>query len=722
MEKENPTAENNNIQEDKRNNKSYYIEFSKFIRDLVHGYVYLTKFDIDLIDTPEFQRLKDIRQLTCQHVYPSARHTRFEHSLGVMELMRQAIRNLNRNGFLSGESAPGVVIFNEQLQFNAALAALLHDVGHCPFSHLGELEFDSNLVWSSLCKEAEGCEELKGSPLLKKLREYDQADIKKPAATHEQMSCIMILINYYDALAAVKDRHISVDSGAKDTLSVDFELIIRSILGIEYPITTQTELDQNKAKNTIVRLLNSRAFDMDKLDYIMRDSTFTGIGAPAIDTHRLFRNIYLNNAHEYKLVFTNRAVPALQNMIEARDESYMYVYNHHTVVFSDFMYSYIFRRLAHNGRDYLDLVRALVSIENEKCAASGQNPVINDEDLNNTLSRCDPIVDLGIVSKDYLFSPKRIVDEGRSDSDLISLLNVLYRSLSHKNVPPDMNPNETVDDDLKRGLLGSIEGQFSEFGLRLDYEGTKDLPIIQDGLNNLIQNIKRVYSLIYRYKKREYLKPWWKTNSEFSNFMNAHILDDRVREKLCSWVCQGSSKDVSGAEFRSQLAKNVTYIIQKLWDEVDHSKLALLCRLESDEFFVIQRSARFLDTATIGALDIALRSNEILGSPGDVKYSEGNYYIKSLNNVIPQRDYYSMYAKNSFYVFLKRLPDDLGTPKLRNKHYQFVEDVFIFVATTLVNDGELTFKKNYGASGKGAESAEAEAHKTMYERFKKAYL
>ena len=60
---------------------------------------------------------------------------------------------------------------------------------------------------------------------------------------------------------------------------------------------------------------------MDKLDYIMRDSYMTGIGTPVIDTHRLFRNMYLNE--KYALVFTSRAVPALQNMIEARDGLYI---------------------------------------------------------------------------------------------------------------------------------------------------------------------------------------------------------------------------------------------------------------------------------------------------------------------------------------------------------------------------------------------------------------
>ena len=82
------------------NSVKNFFEPVKILRDLVHGYISLTEFDLNVINTIPFQRLKDIRQLTCQHVYPSARHTRFEHSLGVMELTKKAIYHLNKNGFI----------------------------------------------------------------------------------------------------------------------------------------------------------------------------------------------------------------------------------------------------------------------------------------------------------------------------------------------------------------------------------------------------------------------------------------------------------------------------------------------------------------------------------------------------------------------------------------------------------------------------------------------
>ena len=110
----------------------YYFKPAKIIRDLAHGYVRLTKFELEIIDQAPFQRLKDIRQLTCQQVYPAARHTRFEHSLGVMELTRRAIDSLNSNGFLStnGQESLGKPLISDCVRFNTIIAALLHDVGH----------------------------------------------------------------------------------------------------------------------------------------------------------------------------------------------------------------------------------------------------------------------------------------------------------------------------------------------------------------------------------------------------------------------------------------------------------------------------------------------------------------------------------------------------------------------------------------------------------------
>ena len=98
------------------------------IKDPVHGYVYITQKEKTVIDSYPVQRLHRLRQLAgAEYVYPGANHTRFEHSVGVMHLAGQVVGNPNLSELLSEDQAEMVRI-----------AALLHDVGHGPFSHVFE--------------------------------------------------------------------------------------------------------------------------------------------------------------------------------------------------------------------------------------------------------------------------------------------------------------------------------------------------------------------------------------------------------------------------------------------------------------------------------------------------------------------------------------------------------------------------------------------------------
>jgi hypothetical protein len=98
------------------------------IVDPIHDFIRVYDTELKIIDLPIFQRLRRIRQLSGAHLtYPSAQHSRFEHSLGVMHIAGQAANALKEKGFLK----------SDQIQ-EIRLAALLHDVGHGPFSHLFE--------------------------------------------------------------------------------------------------------------------------------------------------------------------------------------------------------------------------------------------------------------------------------------------------------------------------------------------------------------------------------------------------------------------------------------------------------------------------------------------------------------------------------------------------------------------------------------------------------
>jgi HD superfamily phosphohydrolase len=105
------------------------MKFVGEITDPIHKHIRFTKVEHDILDNQMFQRLRRIRQLAGAHlIYPSAQHSRFEHSLGTMHIAGYAGETLLSKGYLESE---------EEIQ-ELRLAALLHDIGHGPFSHLFE--------------------------------------------------------------------------------------------------------------------------------------------------------------------------------------------------------------------------------------------------------------------------------------------------------------------------------------------------------------------------------------------------------------------------------------------------------------------------------------------------------------------------------------------------------------------------------------------------------
>ncbi|HJT49160.1 MAG TPA: HD domain-containing protein [Nitrososphaeraceae archaeon] len=122
------------------------MRFDGEITDPVHRYIRFSEVEKDLIDTAIFQRLRRIRQLAGAHlVYPGAQHSRFEHSLGTMHIAGYAGETLLAKGYLDDE---------DKVQ-KLRLAALLHDVGHGPFSHLFEevLELRRNISHEGIGKK-----------------------------------------------------------------------------------------------------------------------------------------------------------------------------------------------------------------------------------------------------------------------------------------------------------------------------------------------------------------------------------------------------------------------------------------------------------------------------------------------------------------------------------------------------------------------------------------
>ena len=225
------------------------------IKDPVHGYVYITEAEKEIIDSFPVQRLHRLRQLAgAEFVYPGANHTRFEHSVGVMYLAGLLSENPNLSQYLS----------EDEVQI-LRIAALLHDVGHGPFSHIFEHLLDK---------------------FLKK--------------THEDLTAWVI--------------QKSELSDIINSLGYDPEMIGKLAVGM-----------LNRPGKAFMDQVIQSAVDVDKLDFIVRDTYHTGAEYGYVD---IFRLIHMLDVIDENLVVNLGALSALESFILARIESFKSIYFH----------------------------------------------------------------------------------------------------------------------------------------------------------------------------------------------------------------------------------------------------------------------------------------------------------------------------------------------------------------------------------------------------------
>lgn len=270
----------------------------RIIRDLIHGYIPVNDRDLDFIDTPAFQRLKRIRQTSAFQVYPSNNHTRFEHSLGVMNLGVAAAKNLLGDKCFKDNISNRVD--TDMIESTVRYACLLHDIGHPPLSHLGERFLDKTLLIKRLESEINAL----SSPV----------DINaEGAASHEIASCIISLNIFKQNL---------IDLG------VDLEFFCRLIIGQYYPGHSDKVF-----LNPFIKILSSD-FDVDKLDFVLRDNLMAGGEMLALDKNR-FVSAYCYILQNHQLGLSESALSTIANLVYGRNALYEWVYNHHVTVYAD---------------------------------------------------------------------------------------------------------------------------------------------------------------------------------------------------------------------------------------------------------------------------------------------------------------------------------------------------------------------------------------------------
>jgi len=285
----------------------------KLIVDSIHGDIHLTEREVDVIGTPSFQRLRRLKQLAmAQMVYPSATHTRFAHSVGALGMMIRILNAAEKNGLdISTDRA-------EQLR----LAALLHDIGHYPYSHL-----------------MEGLDSVKLSEEMVEGIRQPMDRQKSPYPPHDELGSL-IVTQRTDLLKAL---------GGPEQAKIVADIFTRSV-------TADAQLS---------KLVHS-SFDIDRWDYLLRDSHATGVPYGHIDINYLLNN--LRASPEKVLGFSRKALPAVEHFLLARFFMYRAVYYHKTIFGLEEACRQLLRRLRDrneeryhiplNGEEVKDLVRS----------------------------------------------------------------------------------------------------------------------------------------------------------------------------------------------------------------------------------------------------------------------------------------------------------------------------------------------------------------------------
>ncbi len=249
----------------------------KIIQDPVNGPIKIDGVFNEIVDSEYFQRLRYIKQLgLCNIVFPGANHTRFEHSLGSMFLAKELVEAVGINSDIP------------------ALAALLHDIGHMPFSHGIEDEFHSlySVVHEDITKK-----------------------IITGSTPYNDSTVPYILEKYGYNPEDIAD----VATGSSK----------------RYPLFSE---------------MISGPLDVDEIDYLRRDALFCGVTMGQIDYKRLFNTVMID---ENKLIGVEKSIPTIESIIITRILMFNTVYFHKTCRIAQKMLGYAYMDM--EGRSIEDI-------------------------------------------------------------------------------------------------------------------------------------------------------------------------------------------------------------------------------------------------------------------------------------------------------------------------------------------------------------------------------
>ncbi|NUN15022.1 MAG: HD domain-containing protein [Myxococcales bacterium] len=278
------------------------------IRDPVHGPIGLCAGELAVVDTVTYQRLRNIRQLGfAEMTFPGATHNRYVHGLGAMFIAGKAFDAVFRDATWMSSGV------RDRLRQTVRLAALLHDIGHPPLSHAAERMLPKlsavNEVWKSETRQA----------------------------THEDMTLALLL---WGELSDVIDRQWNV-LGIR---SVHVAALIHADFPMDSP---EPFVVQGRNLRPVLSQLVSSELDVDRMDYLLRDSYYTGVSYGRYDLDWLVGGltIHTDETNDVYLALHSRALLTFEDFLLSRLHMFLMVYFHHRTNAYDRMLERFFETL-----------------------------------------------------------------------------------------------------------------------------------------------------------------------------------------------------------------------------------------------------------------------------------------------------------------------------------------------------------------------------------------
>lgn len=269
------------------------------IRDPIHGSVSVSDEETVVIDTPIFQRLRHVRQLGFGDLaFPGATHTRHAHSLGAMHVASRLFDAITSRSELSART-------RERFRAVVRLAVLCHDIGHMPLSHASESIAPKRAALS--------------------LPAWLPAESEQ--ASHEDFTAMLLLSS--ELTSSIDAAYAKLELSAAHAASLVTGVVAPGASGF---------VENGVDWLPVLRSIVSGELDADRMDYLMRDSFYTGVNYGRYDLEWILQNLSASERDgKAVLALSKAAIFAFEDFLLSRYHMFLSVYFHHTSVSFDWM-------------------------------------------------------------------------------------------------------------------------------------------------------------------------------------------------------------------------------------------------------------------------------------------------------------------------------------------------------------------------------------------------